>query len=142
MFTKLTDSAKAFLFYVFAFGLTVTVSLLYPILGDISGYIHMFTPTLAVLFMMLILIRDGYAKASWATLGLHRLGLRWWVVALVGPLVPMIAIYGLVWSSGIAHAVVPDGLFTPAVLTSMLTSGLGLSCALALGEEIGFRGYL
>jgi uncharacterized protein len=142
MFTKLTDSAKAFLFYVFAFGLTVTVSLLYPILGEITGYIHMYTPTLAVLMMMLVVTRDGYSKAGWATLGLHRLGLRWWVVALVGPLVAMSAIYGLVWSIGIAHAVVPDGLFTPAVLAPMLSSGLGLSWAVAMGEEIGFRGYL
>ena len=142
MFTNLTNSAKAFLFYVFAFGLTVTVSLLYPVLGEIAGFIHMFTPTLAVLIMMLVVTRDGYSKAGWATLGLHRLGLRWWVVALLGPLVLMSAIYGLVWSSGIAHAVVPDGLFTPAVLSSMLTSGLGISCAVAIGEEIGFRGYL
>jgi membrane protease YdiL (CAAX protease family) len=142
MLTNLTDSTKAFLFYVFAFGLTVTVSLLYPILGELTGYIHMYTPTLAVLMMMLVVTRDGYSKVGWATLGLHRLGLRWWVVALLGPPVAMSAIYGLVWSIRIAHAVVPDGLFTPAVLASMLTSGLGLSCAVALGEEIGFRGYL
>src|SRR5215207_917759 len=51
-------------------------------------------------------------------------------------------VYGLVWSTGVAHAVVPDGLFTPAALASMLASGLGLSCAVAIGEEIGFRGYL
>lgn len=35
MFTHLTDSAKAFLFYALAFGLTLTVSLMYPSLGDI-----------------------------------------------------------------------------------------------------------
>jgi membrane protease YdiL (CAAX protease family) len=102
----------------------------------------MFTPTLAVLIMMLVVTRDGYSKAGWATLGLHRLGLRWWVVALIGPLIAISAIYGLVWSIGVAHPVVPDGLFTPAVLSSMLTSGLGVSCAVAIGEEIGFRGYL
>jgi len=142
MFTNLSNSAKAFLFYVFAFGLTVTVSLLYPVLGEIAAFMHMFTPTLAVLIMMLIVTRDGYSKAGWATLGLHRLGLRWWVVALVGPLAAISAIYGLVWSIGVVHPVVPDGLFTPAVLSSMLTSGLGVSCAVAIGEEIGFRGYL
>jgi hypothetical protein len=78
MFTNLSNSAKAFLFYVFAFGLTVTVSLLYPLLGQITAFIHMFTPTLAVLLMMLVVTRDGYSNAGWATLGLHRLGLRWW----------------------------------------------------------------
>jgi uncharacterized protein len=142
LFTNLTNSAKAFVFYVFAFGLTVTVSLLYPLLGQITGIIHMFTPTLSVLIMMLVVTRDGYSKAGWATLGLHRAGLRWWVLALLGPLSVMSAVYGLVWSTGLAHAVVPDALFTSAALASMLGSGLGLSCALALGEEIGFRGYL
>jgi membrane protease YdiL (CAAX protease family) len=142
MFRNLTDSSKAILFYVFAFGLTLTVSLLYPVLGPIIGYIHMYTPTLAVLIMMLVVTRDGYSKAGWAALGMYRLGLRWWLLALLGPLVAMSAIYSLVWSTGIAHAVVPDGLFTPAALSSMLTSGLGLACTLALGEEIGFRGYL
>ena len=64
------------------------------------------------------------------------------MLALIGPLVVISMVYGLIWSTGVAHAVVPDGLFTPAALASMLGSGLGLSCALAIGEEIGFRGYL
>src|SRR5215213_5753641 len=142
MFTNLTNSAKAFLFFMIAFGLTVTVSLLYPLLGQFTPFIHMFTPMLSVLIMMLVVTRDGYSKAGWATLGLHRAGLRWWVLALLGPLLVIGMVYGLVWSTGLAHAVVPDGLFTPAALASMLASGLGLSCAVAIGEEIGFRGYL
>jgi len=142
MFTNLTNSAKAFLFFIIAFGLTVTISLLYPLLGQITPFIHMFTPTLSVLIMMLVVTREGYSKAGWATLGLHGAGLRWWLLALIGPLVVIGMVYGLVWSTGVAHAVVPDGLFTPAALALMLGSGLGLSCALAIGEEIGFRGYL
>ena len=50
MFTNLTNSVKAFLFFAIAFGLTVTVSLLYPLLGEIAKMIHMYTPTLAVRF--------------------------------------------------------------------------------------------
>jgi uncharacterized protein len=142
MLMDLTNLAKACAFFTIAFGLTVTASLLYPIVGDITAYIHMYTPTVAVLIMMLAVTRDGYSRAGWAAFGLHRLGLRWWLWALLGPLVLMSAIYGLVWSTGIAHAVVPDGLFTPAAISSMLTSGVGFACALALGEEIGFRGYL
>jgi membrane protease YdiL (CAAX protease family) len=142
MFAYLTDSAKACQFFVVAFGLTVTVSLLYPLLGEITPLIHMFTPLLSVLIMMLVVTREGYTKAGWATLGLHRAGLRWWVLALLGPLIMMSAIYGIVWSTGVAQAVVPAGWFTPPALASMFGSGLGLSCALALGEEIGFRGYL
>ena len=142
MFTNLANSAKASVFFIIAFGLTVTVSLLYPLLGQLTPFIHMFTPMLSVLIMMLVVTRDGYSKAGWATLGLHRARLRWWLLALAGPLVVIGMVYSLVWSTGVAHAVVPDGLFTPAALASMLGSGLGLSCALAMGEEIGFRGYL
>jgi hypothetical protein len=76
MFTHLTNSAKAFLFFVIAFGLTVTISLLYPLLGEITAIIHMFTPALSVLIMMLVVTGEGYTKTSWATLGLHRAGLR------------------------------------------------------------------
>jgi len=141
LFTNLTNSTKAFLFYVFAFGLTVCVALLAPLLGGIYPILHMYTPTLAVLIMMLVVTRDGYAKAGWATLGLHRLGLRCWAFALLGPLVVMSVIYGFVWSIGVGQFVLPDG-FTLPRLASNLSTGIGISAALALGEEIGFRGYL
>jgi membrane protease YdiL (CAAX protease family) len=142
VFANLSDSAKACLFYVVALGSTLTLSLLYPVLGGITPVIHMFTPTLAVLILMLVLTRDGYNRAGWATLGLHRLGLRWWLLALVGPLLVFSALYALVWSSGVAQPVVPDEFFTPATLALMLVTGLGISVPLALGEEIGYRGYL
>src|SRR4051812_29867759 len=141
MLTNLTHSAKASLFFMIAFGLTVTVSLLYPLLGELTAYIHMFTPLLAVLIMLLVVTRDGYSKAGWAALGLHRTGLRWWVVALIGPLVLMSAVYGLVWSTGVAHAAWPDG-YTLADLAAGLALGIATSSVVALGEEIGFRGYL
>jgi membrane protease YdiL (CAAX protease family) len=141
MFAHLTNSAKAFLFFALAFGLTLTVSLLYPLLGEITPIIHMYTPTLSVLIMMLVVTREGYSRSGWATLGLHRAGLRWWLLALIGPLAVMSAVYGLVWSTGVGQLVVPDG-FTLAGLAPNLILGLGISSALALGEEIGFRGYL
>jgi membrane protease YdiL (CAAX protease family) len=141
VFTNLTSSAKAFLFFALAFGLTVTVSLLYPILGDITTMIHMYTPTLAVLIMMLVVTRDGYSRAGWATLGLHRLGLRWWLLALVGPLAIMSAVYSIAWSTSAADFVLP-GDFTWPGLARGLAMGIGVSSALALGEELGFRAYL
>jgi uncharacterized protein len=141
VFTNLTDSAKAFLFFAIAFGLTLTVSLLYPLLGQITPFIHMFTPTLSVLIMLLVVTRDGYTKTGWAPLGLHRAGLRWWLLALLGPLVVISAVYGLVWSTGVAQARLPVGI-TLAFLVANVPFGLGMTSALVLGEEIGFRGYL
>jgi len=141
LLTNLTNSAKAFLFFAIAFGLTVTVSLLAPLLGDMTVFIHMFTPAVSVLIMMLVVTRDGYAKTGWAALGLHRAGLRWWLLALAGPLAVMSVVYGLVWNTGVAQFVLPDG-FTLSALASNVAIDLGISSALALGEEIGFRAYL
>lgn len=140
MFTHLTNSAKAFLFFAIAFGLTLAVSLLYPFLGGITLLIHTFTPTLSVLIMMLVVTRDGYSRTGWATLGLHRLGLRYWALALVTPLVLMGALYGLAWISPVGQFVLPDG-FTLPLLASNLSMGLGIAIAFALSEETGFRGY-
>jgi membrane protease YdiL (CAAX protease family) len=140
MFTHLTDTAKAFLFFGIAFRLTLTSTLLYPLLGEMTPLIHTYTPTLSVLIMMLVVTRDGYSKTGWATLGLHRLGLRYWVLALLGPLVLMVVLYGIAWISPVWQFVVPDG-FTWALLATNLSTGLGIAFALALGEEIGFRGY-
>jgi membrane protease YdiL (CAAX protease family) len=141
MFTNLTNSAKALLFYVIAFGLTVTAALLSPFLGQLTMLIHMYSPTMATLLMLLVVTRDGYSKTGWATLGLHRAGLRFWALALLGPLVVWGAVYGLVWSTSVADAVTPAG-FMIAVFALDVVTGLGISSAFALGEEIGFRGYL
>jgi membrane protease YdiL (CAAX protease family) len=141
LFTNLTNSIKACLFFVLTFGLTVLVSLLYPIFGESTVFIHMYTPTLAVLIMMLVVTRDGYSKAGWATLGLHRAGLRWWLLALLLALALLSAVYGIVWNTGVAQAVFPDGSQL-GEMASNVAIGLGISSAMALGEEIGFRGYL
>lgn len=141
MFTHLTDSTKAFLFFAIAFGLTLTASLMYPILGEMTPLIHTFTPVFSVLIMMLVVTRDGYSKTGWATIGLHRLGgLRYWALAFVGPLVLVFLLYGLAWISPVGQFVVADG-FTWSLLATNLSFGLMLACVFALCEEIGFRGY-
>lgn len=140
MFTNLTGTTKAFLFFGIAWGLTLITSLLYPVLGEMAKFIHEFTPVVAVVIMMLVVTRDGYSKAGWATLGLQRLGLRYWALAILGPLVLMFALYGVAWISAFGEFVLPDG-FTVPLLVSNLSTGLAIAFALALGEEIGFRGY-
>jgi membrane protease YdiL (CAAX protease family) len=141
LFTNLTNSTKAYLFFGIAFGLTLITSLLYPLLGEVTPLIHTYTPTLSVLVMMLVVTRDGYSRTGWATLGLHRLGrLRTWALALFGPLVLMCVLYGIAWISPVGQFVVPEG-FSWALLATNLSTGLGIAFVLALGEEIGFRGY-
>jgi membrane protease YdiL (CAAX protease family) len=141
MFTQLTDSAKAFLFTGIAFGLTFSVSLLAPLLGDGTPVVHMLTPLLAVLLMLLLVTRDGYAKAGWASLGLHRAGLGSWPLALLTPFVVLSVAFGLVWSTSVADVVAP-AVATPIRVLGAAVVAILVSVPVMLSEELGFRGYL
>jgi uncharacterized protein len=141
MFTHLTDTAKAFVFYGIAFVLTLSVSLAAPIFGNATMLLHMYSPTIAVVLMLLVVTRDGRARAAWRSLGLHRAGLRSWPLALLGALAMLTSVYAIVWSSGVGRAAMPDG-WTLATIPADLLIGLAISAVFALGEELGFRGYL
>lgn len=80
---------KAFAFYVIACALAVLVAI-----SRLGTSLYMFTPTAAVLITMLAATRDGYSRASWSRLGLHRLGVRAWPVALLVPFAIMAFAYG------------------------------------------------
>jgi membrane protease YdiL (CAAX protease family) len=141
MFTQLTNSTKAFLFFGIAFGLTLTVSLLSPLLGEATLIAHMFTPLLSALLLLLLVTRDGYTKAGWAALGLHRAGLRVWGLALLVPFLILGFGYSVIWLTGIASFAMPaDGV--PVTLPLLLVVGIVSSSVVGFGEEVGFRGYL
>ena len=141
MFTQLTDPAKAVVFYALAFGLTVSVALLAPLLGEATIIVHMFTPLLATLLMLLVVTREGYSRAGWGSLGLQHLGLRSWPLALLAPVAVLSAAFGLVWSTGVAHVVMPAGMGLPRILGGAAL-GFLVSASFMLSEELGFRGYL
>lgn len=146
MFTKLTDLAKAFIFYGLAFALVLTASVLYPVLGESVIIVAMFSPLISVLLMLLVVTPDGRSKAGWASLGLHRLGLRGWVAAVLVPLLVLGGSYSLVWGSGLADFTVPPDLkdvsllLVPLIAIWAITKHVLLTGA--LGEELGWRGYL
>ena len=137
MFTTLSDTAKGYVFYALAFVLTVSISFMAPLLGQLTMLLHMYSPTMAVLLMLLVVTRDGYTRDGWRGLGLHRAGLRSWPLALLGPFGLMAVVYAIVWLLGVGSPTPVPGLTLTGVLT-----GLAISFGFALGEEIGFRGYL
>ncbi len=141
MFTQLTTSAKAYLFFGIALGLTLSVSLLAPLLGEATPIVHMFTPLLAALLLLLVVTRDGYTKAGWATLGLQRAGLRAWGLALLVPFLILGFGYSVVWLTGIAAFAVPAG-GVPTLLPLLLVAAILKDSLLGFSEEVGFRGYL
>jgi membrane protease YdiL (CAAX protease family) len=142
MFTQLTDSAKAFVFYGIAVVLTVMVTLVVSRLGELTAdFLHMYGPTLATLLMLLVVTRDGRSRQAWRALGVQRAGWRSWPLALLAPLAIMTTVYGIVWSSGVGHAAVPEGWTLGSYAPDFLID-LAFASVLALGEEIGFRSYL
>jgi len=146
MYKTLSDPVKAIVFYAIAFGLEFVAAVaLAPLLGEMAVLVGMFTPTIATLVMLLLVTREGYTRAGWASLGLHRTGLRAWGLALLAPLLVLGGAYGVLWASGVASAALPAGLNGAALiqlaLKTLIMIGIGVFSG-ALGEELGWRGYL
>jgi membrane protease YdiL (CAAX protease family) len=141
MFTQLNTFAKAGIYYLITFGLAVVVAIFGEQLGEISMLITMFTPTVATLLMLLVITRDGYTWEGWKILGLHRLGVRGWPLAILLPLVILGTTYCIIWATGIGRFIAPEfeGTIT---LGTLVSSFVGLLVGFGLAEEIGWRGYL
>ena len=142
MFTNISNLTKGIWFYIIAFGLVLAASLLSRQLGADPGLAIMFTPLIAVLFMFFVVTRDGYSKEGWLSLGLHRAGFRSWGLALLGPVAVLAFAYGLAWSLGIGKFTWPGANPIIGLPPSAILTGVSLSLLGALGEEIGWRGYL
>jgi len=142
MFNHLSSLVKASVYYIIALGLAVVAAaivVLAPGLVERLGQIdlYMLTPLLAVLLMLLVVTRDGFTRAGWKGLGLHRLGLRSWGLAILAPLVLFSCTYGIAWGMGIGSL---DLSNRPALLDLLFE--LIVTTIFGLAEEIGWRGYL
>lgn len=140
MFTHLNDYTKAASYYSITLLLALLIALF--VTSNAAPIITMGTPLIAVLLMQFVVTRDGYSKAGWAELGLGRLGLRKWSLALLAPLLVLLFTYSVAWSTGIAAFVVSAnaGSFWEQLLDVM--ASLVIVTVFAFGEEIGWRGYM
>lgn len=143
MFTNLHGATKALFFYLIAIALSTLFSLL-SVAWDQSFWIGiptMLTPTVAVLVMLLVITRDGYSGAGWRSLGVHRFGWRAWPLAFLAPLLLLVSSYTITWLLGVAQwrgdfgGSIGQWAIKLAIQITVITLA-------ALGEEIGWRGYL
>lgn len=141
MFTQLNHLMQAGLYYLIAFTLAVLVAVFGQGLGERSAILTMFTPLAAVLFMLLVVTRDGYTRTGWRVLGLHQAGWGGWALALLGPLLVMGCTYAIVWTTGIGRLDLTQFQGAINFLLNLVIS-LIVTALLALAEEIGWRGYL
>src|ERR671928_1425042 len=98
MFPGLSELTKGLTFYAIVFALVVGVAFA-PLDGHTLLLVAMAMPALAVLLMLLVVTRDGFSRAGWASLGLHRAGIKGWPLAVLAPLAVLGAAHGFVWST-------------------------------------------
>jgi hypothetical protein len=91
LFRSLTEIQKGATFYLITLGMAVLLALFGPTGSDASQILNMLTATAGVLLTLLVITPDGYHRAGWAELALHRAGFRYWPLALLGPTAVLVA---------------------------------------------------
>jgi uncharacterized protein len=133
---SLTEVQKAWIFYLISLGLALLVALFGPSGAGAIQILNMLTATAGVLLMLLVITPDGYHKAGWAELALHRAGWRYWPLALLGPAAVLIASY-----AAAALVVGVSWRFAPNTAIN-LAINIVIVSFFAFFEEIGWRGYM
>lgn len=132
---------QAALFYAIALGLAIALAASAPLIGPGVLLLTMSTPAVAVVICRTV-SPEGQ-RFRLAELGLARLGLRYWPFALIVPLAALLPGYLLVWGTGIGSLGVASGGSSLLQVAVSFVISIVFGAALgALGEEVGWRGYL
>ena len=135
MTNSMSDRQKGVSFYALTFLMAVAVAHFGPADDDRLQILHMLTPIVGVLLLLLVLTPDGYHRAGWAQLALHRSGWRVWPLAVIAPTVILCVSYGAAWLVGVL-----DFHFKGDALINLIINIVIISLY-AVMEEIGWRGY-
>lgn len=136
------NTARAALFYVIVLSLALLVAVMVPVIGEASLPVTMLTPALAAAIMLMIVSPEGRLRAMIAALGLDRIGLIGWPLAIAGPVAIHLAGFVILSAAGLAVFAAPEITGPAAAVPVKIAIGLMIGTALALGEEIGWRGYM
>lgn len=121
------------------YGLALGLALVCALVPSLTS-LYMLTPATAVLIVLAL--RGEWQRTTWHVLGLTRLGLRTWPVALLIPTLVIATGYLLAWGSGVARPVAPlDQIEWWNIVRAGAVVLLINTCVFSLGEELGWRGY-
>ena len=135
------NSARAALVYVIAIGLAVLIAAFAGRIGEVAALVTMLTPAVAVVIVMLT-AGEARSRPAWRGLGLVRLGLRGWPLAILVPTLLLLASYAVIWALGLGALMPPAFAYgLPATLVRAAI-GFAIGMVLAMGEEVGWRGYM
>ncbi len=133
--------ARAALVYVIAIGLAVLIAAFARRIGGVGALVTMLTPAVAVVLVMLT-TGEARSRSAWRALGLARLGLRGWPLAILVPALVLLASYAAIWALGLGALMPPA--FTRSLPATIVHTAIGfvIGMVLAMGEEVGWRGYM
>jgi membrane protease YdiL (CAAX protease family) len=136
------NSRKAFVFYGITLALAVAVAFAAPVFGEASTVVTMLTPTVAAVIMLTwIAPEGGFHKVLWL-LGLDRAGFKGWPLAIGGPIALHFVSFLVLSITGLALFAAPQITGSVGFAVLKISTGLAVGTFFALGEEIGWRGYM
>lgn len=136
------NSRKAFVFYAITLALAMAVTFLVPFIGQASLVVTMFTPTVAAVIMLAWIAPEGGFRKTLSLLGLDRAGLKGWPLAIGGPIALHLMSFLVLAITGLALFAAPHITGSVGFAIFKISTGLLVGTVFALGEEIGWRGYM
>ena len=98
------------------------------------------TPLVAVVIMMFLVTDDGRTREGRALLGLHRLGARYWWIAILGTFLISLLAAGATWATPFASFAAPTNPLNAAL--SFAVNTIVTILVAGFPEELAWRGYL
>ena len=138
----MTNANRAFACYAITLALAVAVVLAVLVLGEASLIVTMMTPTIATVIMLAFISPEGNFSKCLSLLGLDRAGLKGWPLAIGGPIAIHLVGLAILSLAGLAVFVAPQMSGSVGFAIFKISTGLVIGTLFALGEEIGWRGYM
>ena len=98
------------------------------------------TPLLAVLIMMFVITNDGRTREGWERLGLHRLGIRMWPIAILGTFLISLLAATITWATRFASFAAPANPVDTVL--NFVVNAIVTIVPFAAVEELAWRGYM
>lgn len=137
-----TQFNRAFVFYAITLALAIVVRLFVPWIGEASLPLTMLTPTIAAVIMLVWLAPEGGFRTAIASLGLTRAGFKGWPLAIGGPAIIHAVGLAVLALAGLTILAMPDVGGPAYLVIPDILAGLVIGTVFALGEEVGWRGYM
>jgi membrane protease YdiL (CAAX protease family) len=138
----MSNSSKAFIFYAITIVLAALAAMAVPFIGEASLPVTMLTPSIATLIMLSLVSREGRFREVLGLLGLTRGGLKGWPLAIAAPTAIHLIGFGILSVAGLAAFAAPQMTGSVGFTVAKILLGFIVGTLFALGEEIGWRGYM